>query len=163
MSFNDKINAPERTVFDERQKALQLRFGVEALSIFALAVFFCCASLDFFYKWAESTACAVLLVAVVSLLWYLVRCTAKGCMAAVSGKRFQKIGFILGAVGAALQSIRFFFKIGEEDFFIKDGMPTIDFLFFVSLLLLLGCGIFSLCVIRSEEKRNEKELRHKQR
>lgn len=29
MSFNDNIsNAPETTVFDERQKALQLRYGV---------------------------------------------------------------------------------------------------------------------------------------
>lgn len=157
MSFDDKINAHENTVFDERQKSLQLRFGVEALSIFALAVFFCCASPDFVYKWAESAAIAVLLIAVLSLLWYLIRCAAKGCMAAVSGKRFQKTGLVLVTVGAALQSIRFFFKIGREDFFIKDGMLTIDFLFFASLLLLLGCGIFSLCVIRSEEKRNGKE------
>lgn len=157
MSFEDNINVPERTVFDERQKALQLRYGVEAFAIFAFATFICCASLDFVYKWAESTAVVVLLIAVLSLLWYLIRCTAKGCMAAVSGKRVQKAAFTLGAAGSAFQSIRFFFKIGEEDFPIKDGMLTIDFLFFVSLLLLLGCGIFSLCVIRSEEKRNGKE------
>lgn len=156
MSFDDK-NALENTVFDERQKALQMRLGVEALSIFALAAFICCASLDFFYRWAESTACAVLLIAVLSLLWYLIRCTANGCMAAVSGKRVQKTAFILGAAGSAFQSIRFFFKLGEEDFPIKDGMLTIDFLFFVSLLLLLGCGIFSLSVIRAEEKRTGKE------
>lgn len=153
--FDDNINnAPEKTVFDERQKTLQLRFGVEALSIFAIAALVCCASLDFFYKWAESTACVVLLIAVLSLLWYLIRCTAKGCMAAVSGKRVQKVVFILGAAGSALQSVRFFFKLGEEDFPIRDGMLTIDFLFFVSLLLLLGCGIFSLCAIHNEEKRN---------
>lgn len=156
MSFDDK-NALENTVFDERQKALQMRLGVEALSIFALAAFICCASLDFFYRWAESTAAAVLLIAVLSLLWYLIRCTANGCMAAVSGKRVQKTAFILGAAGSAFQSIRFFFKLGEEDFPIKDGMLTIDFLFFVSLLLLLGCGIFSLSVIRAEEKRTGKE------
>lgn len=155
MSFDD--NTLENTVFDERQKALQMRLGVEALSIFALAAFICCASLDFVYKWAESTACAVLLIAVLSLLWYLIRCTAKGCMAAISGKRVQKTAFILGAAGSAFQSIRFFFKLGDEDFPIKDGMLTIDFLFFVSLLLLLGCGIFSLCVIRAEEKRTGKE------
>lgn len=159
MSFNgfdDNIsNAPEKTVFDERQKILQLRFGIEAFTIFAFAAFICCAISDFVYKWAESTACVVLLTAVLSLLRYLIRCAAKGCMAAVSGKRAQKIGFVLGAAGSALQSIRFFFKIGEENFIIKDGMLTIDFLFFVDLLLLFSCGIFSLCVIHSEEKRNE--------
>lgn len=158
MSFYDNINnAPEQTIFDERQKALQLRYGVEAFTIFAFATFICCATLDFVYKWAESTACVVLLVAVLSLIWYLVRCTIKGCMVAVSGKRFQKIGFILNTIGSALQSIRFFFKLSEENFIVDDGMLSIDFLFFVSLLLLFGCGIFSLCVIRKEEKVNESE------
>lgn len=156
MSFNDEINnVPEKTVFDERQKALQLRFGIEAFTVFAFAAFTCCAISDFVYKWAESMACAILLIAILSLIWYLIRCAAKGCMAAVSGKRVQKIGFVLGAVGSAFQSIRFFFKLGEDDFIVKDGMLSIDFLFFVSLLLLFGCGFFSLCVIHSEEKRNE--------
>lgn len=112
--------------------------------------------MDFVYKWAESTACTVLLIAVLSLLWYLIRCAAKGCMAAVSGRRFQKISFALGSIGSALQSVRFFFKLGEEDFPIRDGMLTIDFLFLWSLLLLC-CGIFSLCVIHNEEKRNGRE------
>lgn len=156
-NFDNKINnAPEKAVFDERQKALQLRYGVESLSIFAAVVLICCASLDF-YKWAESIACMVLLIAVLCLIWYLIRCTAKECMAAVSGKRVQKAGFILATVSSALQSIRFFFKIGEEGFILNDGMLSIDFLFFVSLLLLFCCGIFSLCVIRREDKRNESE------
>lgn len=155
-NFDDNINSvPEKTVFDERQKALQLRFGVEALSIFALAALICCASLDFFYKWAESSTCAVLLTAVLCLIWYLIRCAAKECMAAVSGKRAQKISYILVIVNSLLQSIRFFFKIGEEDFIIKDGMLSIDFLFFVCGILLFCCGVFSLCVIHNEEKRNE--------
>ncbi|MDE6727065.1 MAG: hypothetical protein K2J80_03875 [Oscillospiraceae bacterium] len=161
MSFNgfdDNINnAPEKTVFDERQKTLQLRFGVEALTIFAFATFMCCASLDFVYKWTESTACVVLLTAVLSLIWYLIRCAVKGCMVAVSGKRAQKISYILVTVGSVLQSVRFFFEISEENFIIKDGMLSINFLFFASLLLLFGCGIFSLYVIHSEEKRNESE------
>lgn len=73
MSFDDNMNAPEKAVFDERQKALRLRYGVEAFTIFAFATFICTASPDFVYKWAESTAAAVLLIAVLSLLWYLTK------------------------------------------------------------------------------------------
>lgn len=156
-NFDDNINnAPEKAIFDERQKTLQLRFGIEAFTIFASATLIFCATLDFVYKWAESTACVVLLTAVLSLLWYLIRCTVKGCMVAVSGKRVQKVGFILGTINAALQSIRFCFKIGKDDFLLKDGMLSNDFLFMVCVILLFCCGVFSLCVIDCEEKRNEK-------
>lgn len=157
MSLDDKINAPERTIFDERQNAFRLRYGVEALLIFAIAAVICCVSMDFFYKWAESTSGAVVLIGCLSLIWFLVRCTVKGCMAAAAGKKAQKTSIILTTAGAVLQSIRFSSQMGSEGFFLKDGMLSNDFLFWVCFILLLVCGIFSLCVIRSEEKRNGKE------
>lgn len=40
MSINDLNNVPEKTVFDERQKILQLRFGIEAFTIFGFCGFY---------------------------------------------------------------------------------------------------------------------------
>lgn len=157
MSLDDNMNAPEKAVFDERQKALRLRYGVEAFTIFAFATLICTASLDFVYKWAESTAFAVVLLACLSLTWYLGRCAASGCLAAAIGRRTQKVSMTLITIGTVLQSVRFFSKLGDGDFIVKDGMLTIDFLLFACLAVEFVCGIFSLCVIRSEEKRNGKE------
>lgn len=159
MIFNNFNNEPlpQKTVFDERQKAMQYRFGIEAFTIFASLTLICLLSLDFFYKWAESTAFAVLLLACLSLTWYLGRCAANGCLAAAIGRRAQRFSGTLITIGTVLQSIRFFSKLGEDDFIIKDGMLTIDFLLFACLLVEFGCGIFSLCVIRKEEKGNESE------
>ena len=48
--------------------------------------------------------------------------------------------------------------MGSEDFFLKDGMLSNDFLFWVCFILLLVCGIFSLCVIKHENKREKDNL-----
>ena len=50
------------------------------------------------------------------------------------------------------------FDIGEEDYFITDGKLSGDFVFALCFLLMIGCGIFMLCVMRHEEKRNESEV-----
>ena len=160
MTFNDHNNTneslPQKIVFDERQNSLRLRLGIEAFTVFAIAAFLCCASLDFFYRWAESSALVVLLSADLSLAWFIGRSAAKGCMVAVGGKRAQKTAMTFITIGTVLQSMRFFAKLGEENFIVKDGMLTGDFLLFASLLLLFGCGIFSLCVIRREERGESK-------
>lgn len=156
MIFNNHNDEPliKKAVFDERQKAMQYRFGIEAFAIFAALTLICCLTLDFLYKWAESTAFAVLLVACLSLTWYLGRCAASGCLAAAIGRNAQRLSMTLITIGTVLQSVRFFAKLGDEDFIVKDGMLTIDFLLFACLLVEFGCGIFSLFIIRREDKMN---------
>ncbi len=156
MIFNNSDNGQlrQKAVFDERQKTMQYRFGIEAFAIFSALTLICCLTLDFFYKWAESTAFAVLLLACLSLSWYLGRCAAAGCLAAVIGRRAQRFSMTLITIGTVLQSVRFFSKLGDEDFIVNDGMLTIDFLLFACLAVEFVCGIFSLCVIHNEEKRN---------
>ncbi len=160
-SSSDNEPLSKKTVFDERQKAMQYRFGIEAFGIFAALTLICCLTLDFLYKWAESTAFAVLLLATLSLVWYLGRCAASGCLAAAIGRRTQRFSMTLITIGTVLQSVRFFSKLGDEDFIVKDGMLTIDFLLFACLMVEFGCGIFSLFVIRREERINESEGKEK--
>lgn len=151
-----EVNAPDATVFDERQNTFRLRYGVEALSAFALLAIACCVSLDWFYKWSESVSCAVLVLAVLCLLWFLIRCAVKGCIAAASGRQAQKTAIGLTTLGAVMQSIRFSVETAENGV-LKDGMLSNNFLFMVSSLLLVFCGVFSLCAIYKEEKANKKE------
>lgn len=159
MIFNNSDNEQlrQKAVYDERQKAMMYRFGIEAFAIFAALTYICCLTIDFFYKWAESTSFAVLLLATVSFGWYLGRCAAAGCLAPVIGKRTQRLSMTLITIGTVLQSVRFFSKLGDEDFIVNDGMLTIDFLLFACLAVEFVCGIFSLCVIHNEEKRNGRE------
>ena len=157
MIFNNSNNMCEKPAFDERQNALRLRLGIEAFIIFAALTLLGLLSLDFLYKWAESTAFAVLLLGVLSLVWFLGRCAASGCLAAVIGRQTQRISMTLITIGTVLQSVRFFAKLADGDFIVRDGMLTIDFLLFACLVLEFGGGIFSVCVIRREEKESEGE------
>ena len=67
---------------------------------------------------------------------------------------FRSMIIVIGA----LNGFRYVFDIGEEDYFITDGKLSGDFVFALCFLLMIGCGIFMLCVMRHEEKRNESEV-----
>lgn len=146
-----------KEIFDERQKIIRLRLGIEALAIFASAALVCCGSMDFVNKWAESITCPLLAIGVLSMLWFLIRCTAKGCMVVVSGKQVQKSSAILTIVAAALNLPRYVADLCKGASFIKDNMLTNELLFMVCFILIMICGIFSLCVIYRENKMNESE------
>lgn len=52
----------------------------------------------------------------------------------------------------ALNGFRYVFDICEEGYFVTDGKLSGDFVFALCFLLMIGCGIFMLCVMRHEEK-----------
>lgn len=147
----------EKEVFDERQNIMRSRLAIEALLIYVGLTFINSMVMEMFYQWSESWMTLTLLFMVLSLLWWSIRCAAKGCLLAVSGRFAQKTSAILVILTGAVNIIRFVFDIGEEGYFVTDGKLSEDFVFALSFLLLIGCGIFILCVMRHEEKKNKEE------
>ena len=93
-----------------------------------------------------------LLFAVLSLLWWEIRCAVKGCLLAVSGRYAQKYSAVMAVFVGALNGMRYVFDIGKEDFFVTNGRLSEDFVFALCFLLFIVNGIFMLCVMRHEEK-----------
>lgn len=60
-------------------------------------------------------------------------------------------------IATVLQSVQFIAKLADGEPVVRDGMLTVDFLLFACLVLEFAGGIFSLCVIRREEKEGEGE------
>ena len=146
----------QKEIFDERQKIVRSRITIEALLIFGCSTIVNCIIMEECYKWAESQLAAMALLMAVCLLYWQVRCAAKGCMIGTNGKYPQTATGIyiifMGGVGL----LRFIDKFGEPDFIIKDGALSKDFIFVVVMLIFLAVGIFTLCVIRHENKREER-------
>ncbi len=148
----------QKEVFDERQNVMRSRLAIEALFLYVGMTIVNSMVTELFYQWAESQMTVTLLFAVICLLWWEIWCAVKGCMLAVSGRYAQKYSAVMIIVIGALNGFRYVFDIGEEDYFITDGKLSGDFVFALCFLLMIGCGIFMLCVMRHEEKRNESEV-----
>ena len=149
----------EKEIFDERQSVMRMRLAIEAL--------FLCIGLIFINgviseminnrQWAEYMSTVNLLFAVLCMLWWIIRCAAKGCLVAVSGRIAQKTTAVMSVLVGGLNGLRYAFDIGEEDFVIKDGRLSADFVFLICFALMIACGVFMFTAIRREEKREETE------
>lgn len=147
----------QKEIFDERQNVIRSRLAVEALLIYVGLTVVNSMVSEMFYQWGESQMTVTLLFMVLCMLWWEIRCAVKGCMLAVSGRHVQKYSSVMVIVIGALNGFRYVFDIGGEDYFVTDGKLSGDFVFALCFLLMIVCGIFMLCVMRHEEKRNESE------
>ena len=147
----------EKEIFDERQSIMRMRLAIEALVICVGLILVNGVISDMVYQWTEYTVVVDLLLVVLCMLWWEIRCAVKGCLVAVSGRIAQKTSAAASVLIGALNGLRYAFDIGSEDFLIKDGRLSADFMFLLCCSLLMGCGIFMFTAIRREEKREETE------
>lgn len=147
----------QKEIFDERQKIVRSRITIEALLIFGCSAILNCMIMEECYKWAESQLAAMALLIAACLLYWQVRCAAKGCMIGTNGKFAQTFSGVYIIFMGVLGLLRFCDKFGEPDFIIKNGALSKDFIGIVVMLIFLAVGIFTLCVIRHENKREETE------
>ncbi|MDE7362632.1 MAG: hypothetical protein K2N38_11940 [Oscillospiraceae bacterium] len=146
----------QKEIFDERQKIVRSRITIEALLIFGCSAILNCMIMEECYKWAESQLAAMALLVSACLLYWQVRCAAKGCMIGTNGKFTQTFSGVYIIFMGVLGILRFIDKFGEPDFVIKDGALSKEFIGIVVMLIFLVVGIFTLCVVRHENKREER-------
>lgn len=149
----------EKEIFDERQNVMRMRLAIETLLICVGLIFInsIIAEMIIERQWAEYMSTVNLLFVVLCMLWWEIRCAAKGCLVAVSGRIVQKTSAIMSVLVGALNGLRYALDIGEESFLIKDGRLSADFVFLICFALMIVCGIFMFTAIRREEKREETE------
>lgn len=147
----------QKEIFDERQNIIRSKLIIEALLIYAGATLINCITMELFYKWAESQFSSMLLIMALCLLYWLIRCCAKGCIVSASGIQFQKNSTLAVFIGGGAFLIRFLFCIGEEGFPITDGKISDDFIFLLSFAIMILCGVIKRYAIYREERRIEEE------
>lgn len=144
----------EKAIFDERQKIIRSRLIIEALLIYACITLINAVFMDAVYQWAEKHFSAMVLIMGVCLLYWLIRCAAKGCLIAANGSNPLKASSIMIIFISVLNLPQYLFDIGSTDFFFKDGRLTDELLIMISFLFLLIDGIFCLCYIGYYNKKN---------
>lgn len=149
----------EKEIFDERQSIMRMRLAIEALFICVCLMLVSGVVTEMLieHQWAEYMSTVNLLFAVLCMLWWEIRCAVKGCLVAVSGRIAQKTTAVMSVLVGALNGLRYALDFGEEDFLIKDGRLSADFVFSICFALIIVCGIFMFTAIRREEKREETE------
>lgn len=147
----------EKEIFDERQNVMRMRLAIEALLICIGLIFVngVISEMIIERQWAEYMSAVNLLFVVLCVLWWIIRCAAKGCLVAVSGRIAQKTSAVMSILVGVLNGVRYALDFGEEDFFIKDGKLSADFVFLICFVLMIVCGVFLFTAIRREEKREE--------
>lgn len=147
----------EKEVFDERQKQIRLRLGIEAMAVCITAVLINSFFSEIFVRWSEHQFTVICLIMVLCLFYWMIRCMASGCWVAVGNKHVQKYSSIMTIFIFTLNLLRNLFIVIEEGIFAADGTLSDEFVFTLALVTGIICGIFSLCVIRRAEKTNESE------
>lgn len=144
----------EKPIYDERQNIVRSRLLIEALTIYGVASMLDTALNEMVYMWCESFFAQLVLIAALCLIWYLIRCTAKGALFGVNGTYFAKItgcGWVGMGVFFAL-----YFAFEDDVSVVTDGALSGYFVYVISYGLLALCGIFQIIMARREDKHREK-------
>lgn len=147
----------DKEVFDERQKQIRLRLGIEAMAVCLIAILVNSVFSESFVRWSEHQFSAIFLIIMLSLLYWAIRSAVKGCLVAVDNKRAQKGSSIMMIFIFGLNLLRYLVTIFDEGIYTSDGILSDDFVFTLTLVVGVLCGVFSLCAIRRAEKSSESE------
>lgn len=146
-----------KEIFDERQKMVRSKLAMESMIVYICASLFACLSYEFIYRWAESITFALMPLGVICMVYYHLRCSAKGCLIGVNGLKIKRnSGWTMIVVGG-WNMIRYIIGVfdGEGGFLaVKDGMLTVDFLAVLTFGVIVILGII-ICVKISRLKKSE--------
>ena len=144
----------EKAIFDERQKIVRSRLTTEALIVYAFLSAVDVLIMDTAYQWCESHFATLVLAAAVSLMWWTIRCAAKGVLFGVNGTFSMSY---VGAMWIGLGLCEIVTEICKIEYLYKDGMIAENLVILVSFGLLAVCGVINLIVASVENKQCKKE------
>lgn len=143
----------EKPIYDERQNIVRSRLIIEALTIYGVASMLDAMVAEAAYMWCESYFAQMVLIAALSLMWYLIRCAAKGALFGVNGTYFAKI---TGCCWIGMGLFFVLYNVFKDNMsIVSDGALSDDFVYAVSYGLLALCGIFQIIMARREDKRRK--------
>ena len=143
----------EKIIYDERQKIVQMKLGVETLTIFGALVITNCFVMDMIYQYSESYTLPIVLIMMLCAYYYNFRCAAKGCLIGINGGKALKYSSISSIFMGIALTFQYTFKEREGYLPIVDGHLSDDLLFLIAAVLVLGYGITMLLLVRHVEKK----------
>ena len=147
----------EKIIYDERQKIVQLKLGIETLAIFGVLTILNCFVMDMIYQYTESYTLPIVLFVMLCAYYYNFRCAAKDCLIGINGSKalkYSSISSIFVGIGLTFQYI---FKEREGYLFIVDGQLSDDLLFSIAAVIVLGYGITMLLLVHHVEKKKSRQ------
>ena len=147
----------EKIIYDERQKLVQMKLGIETLIIFGGAATLNCLVMDLFYQYAESYTMPLVLIMLFCAFYYNLRCAAKDCLVGINGERSLKYSFVSSIIMGIGMTMKYILKEEERSFLIVNGQISDDFVFLITTVAVVAYGITMLILVnRIHKKKNEK-------
>lgn len=144
--------ASQKEIMDERQKIVRTRILVETLFIFSGLSFINCWVMDIAYQWAETYAAPMMMFLMICMIYFNIRCFAKGCLIGINGGSQAKFTAFYATFMGALSLLRFAFGEESEQPFFSDGKMTDNLCIMITWILFIVFGIVSLILIKLTRK-----------
>lgn len=149
--------ASQKEIMDERQKIVRTRILVEALVIFSGLSFINCWVMDMAYQWTETYAAPMMMFFMICMIYFNIRCFAKGCLIGINGGSQAKFTAFYAILMGALSLIRDVFRDESERALFSDGKFTDDLCIMITWILFLVFGVVSLILIKLTRKSEKGE------
>lgn len=149
--------ASQKEIMDERQKIVRTRILVEALVIFSALSFINCWIMDMAYQWTETYAAPMMLFFMICMIYFNIRCFAKGCLIGINGGSQAKFTAFYAILMGALSLIRDVFRDESERALFSDGKVTDDLCIMITWILFLVFGAVGLILIKLTKKSEKGE------
>lgn len=142
----------EKIIYDERQKLVQMKLGIETLMIFGGLAVLNCLVMDMFYQYAQSYTMPIVLILMFCAYYYNFRCAAKECLIGINGVRSLKYSSASSIFVGIMLAVQYIFS-DKERIPIVNGQLSNDFLFLIAVIIVIGYGITMLILVRHIDKK----------
>lgn len=146
-----------KVIFDERQRLVQMKLGIEALTIFGALTLINCLVMDMGYQYAELYSAPIFLIMFFCALYYSIRCAAKDCLVGIGGEKSLKFSAGYAIFMGIMMMIKFIFDREEEFTALKDGKISDDLCLLLIWILAIFYGILTFLLINIYTKKKERE------
>ena len=147
----------KKEIMDERQKIARTHILVETLIIFSGLSFISNFVMDLWYRWAESYASPMLIFFMLCMIYFNIRCFAKGCLIGINGGKAITFTAAYPIFMGVMMGAKYL--IGNEEYssLFADGKLTDDFCFIAAWILFVVYGVLTIILAKADKKRKGDE------
>lgn len=147
----------QKEIMDERQKIARTQILVETLVIFSGLAFINSFVMDLWYRWAENYAAPMLVFIMLCMVYYNIRCFAKGCLIGIDGGKAIKFAGIYAIFMGVMMGARFLFDSEEDHSLFADGRVTDNCCFIAAYILFFVYGVLTIILAKADQKKKGDE------
>lgn len=156
----------EKEIYDERQNQVRQKLITEAFIVYSAAILINTFVMDQIYQWCTSFFAPMLVLAAACYFYWILRCSAKGCLFGVNGGRNMKwTGYILTFEGIIFEFSSFSSALRDSEegkiLFINNGMVEDKPLLLLVFPIIAVTGIITVVLAKKHDKETEENSQQK--